>query len=286
MGISTNYGIDPNLTLKAPPAIPQTSEPRPLPSLLRYVDNHLVRSKYMHDKPPDRYARCGVCHYVYNKAPTATVFLPLSPCGCWIHYRCFIWRATRNEANHDCCPLCKTKLYEWEGITAITLATRTGLEMEDVKYLAPQRYTDGDTGQLVYSHLSEYYAECTHIEAVINVQFYTWLHNPSTFADGSPELNKCYYGVLEALDQSSRVKSKWLSWHTQVGYYLYGMLVAIMMRRYLLEKQPGIRNTEAWKAFEEGRLALQGKILGEVGDPAEGVPSDASILANVNSRAV
>lgn len=42
------------------------------------------------------------------------------------------------------------------------------------------------------------------------------------------------------------------------------MLVAIKMRRYLLEEQRGILETEAWAAWEEGCQRLQRRVLEDV----------------------
>ncbi|KAF2681220.1 hypothetical protein K458DRAFT_392012 [Lentithecium fluviatile CBS 122367] len=258
------HNIDPSLTWEARPAIgvkdtqPVTAAAsHPLPNLLRYVDNDLLRRQKRRDLQPDTHAICPVCCH----SQIQTAFMCLSPCGCWVHYRCFIWRASLETRDHDCCPSCNMRLFQWEGITALTLMTRTGLEMEDKEFPTHLRYVDSDTGQFVYSLYSEYVAECSFIEIVIHRNFHQVL------ADRSLDLTLYYYNVLADLDRSRKVRSKWLSWHTALGYYLFGMLVAIKTRRYLLERYEHLQSTLAWKKFEEGRLMLQGKIREQVEAP-------------------
>jgi len=103
-----------------------------------------------------------------------------------------------------------------------------------------------------------------HIEAVIHRHFFHALTLVSPFTDKSPDLTQCYYEVLEDLDKWRRVRSKWLSWSTEEGYFLYGMLVAGKMRRYLGERQGRIIGTEGWRGFLEGMNVLQGKILEKI----------------------
>lgn len=140
--LSTSISFDshePGPTWQAPPTVKvqnPTDDPivssasPPLPSLIRYVDNHLLCDKTLHDNPPDKNATCPICHYVHDKAPIKTTFLPLSPCGCWVHYRCFIWHATRDTLIHDHCPTCNTELFQPEGIIATILTARTSLELQ------------------------------------------------------------------------------------------------------------------------------------------------------------
>jgi hypothetical protein len=146
------------------------------------------------------------------------------------------------------------------------LATRTGFDMQDIPYPKSMWYHDSDTNLQIYSSFSEYYAECIHIELVIHRRFFHALTQESPFADKSPDLTQCYYALLEDLDKWRKVRSKWLSWSTEDGYLLYGMLVAAKMRRYLREKQTYIEGTEGWVKFVKGMTVLQGKILEKVGE--------------------
>jgi hypothetical protein len=254
-----------------------SATPSPLPSLLRYVDNYLSRNKNLHDKPPDPNAKCPICNTIYKRAFVQSIFLPLSPCGCWVHYRCFIWHAAVTTRNREACPVCTTPLFQYEGITATTLAIRTNFELPNEAWPDNQQYRDLDTNHMVRSNYSEYAAECTHIEDVIHRQFFHSLTLVSPYTDRSPHLTNCYYAVMEDLVLHRRVKSRWLEYHTEEGYFLYGMLVGLKMRRYLEEKQTLIVGTEGWKGLLEGLGTLQRKILekvrgqdGDSGEPEKG----------------
>jgi hypothetical protein len=61
--------------------------PPPLPSLLRYVDHDLMQIATLHNSPSEDNATCPVCSKHWNSGST---FLPLHPCGHWMHYRCLI----------------------------------------------------------------------------------------------------------------------------------------------------------------------------------------------------
>lgn len=115
-----------------------TALPRSIPSLLSYVDHDLVQSTASYNHPPHANATCPVCFNQWD-TPTlagglqsaASAFLPLSPCGHWVHYRCLIRLATKiDDDRKDKCVTCGVQLFVWEGITALTLATRTGLEID------------------------------------------------------------------------------------------------------------------------------------------------------------
>jgi hypothetical protein len=235
------------------------------PSLLRYVDGDLMRTAAAHNCPPHPAATCSVCHkqwdapinphqYSSPSAATTSTFLPLLPCGHWIHYRCLVWLATQYHARKDTCYECGIQLFQWEGITALTLATRTGLNMED-----------GYRGGLLkMSDRAEYEHECAKIQSLIHAQFFAHLFKESRHADGSPDLVQCFYDVLDTLQRMSKPQARWLQYNTQTGYLLYGMLVTIKMRKYLLEGHAKIEGTEGWKEFEVGRKTMQDKILAEV----------------------
>jgi hypothetical protein len=243
---------------------PASATPSPLPSLLRYVDNNLSRSKDLHDKPPDPDAKCPMCNTIHHHAFVKSVFLPLSPCDCWVHYRCFIWHVVVNTQNREVCPVCNTLLFNYEGITATTLAIRTNIARPNETWPANQHYRDLDTCQIVRSSYSEYAAECKHIEDVIHRQFFHSLTLTPPYDDRSPDLTKCYYAVMKDLVLHRRIKNGWLEYHTEEGYFLYGMLVGLKMRRCLKEKQTVIVGTEGWTGFLQGMDVLQGRIWQKV----------------------
>ncbi|KAF2255166.1 hypothetical protein BU26DRAFT_388838, partial [Trematosphaeria pertusa] len=240
-----------------------------LPSLLRYVDHDLIRDTSLHNKPPTPDAMCRICGHQHNLAPISTTFLPLTPCGCWIHYRCFIWWVTRVTETRASCPICGIKLAEWDGIGALTLATRTGFDMQDVQFAPYACYTDVDTQFVVNSDSTEYICECQLIEQLIGKHFFHQLHlaqqsQPPKYTDRSPDLTQCYYNVLDELDKMRRPRAKWLRWNTSSGFFLFGMLVAIKMRRWLVQEHGRIVQTDGWKYFIAGWDVLQEKLLEEV----------------------
>lgn len=255
--------IDPNLTdpqaaLSDDAAVAQ----RPLPSLLRYVDNELMLSVANHNNPLDPEAFCTICRLPWETPPinmlqegmgdqktTYTTFLPLSPCGHWVHYRCFISLTTRDRLQHDKCVECGTQLFHWEGITTLTLAARTWLAMEDNGYRSNARLYEED---------------CATMESIIHEKFYVHLALPSPYADRSPDLTRCYNDVFSELQRIELPKARWLKYETQTGLLLWATLVAIKMRRYMMEEHAKIVDAEAWVHFEEGRATLQAKILEEV----------------------
>jgi hypothetical protein len=248
-----------------------SATPHRLPSLLRYVDVELMQSAAHHDQPTHPGACCVICFYksdtpinaleanLGQPAVTST-FLPLSPCNHWVHYRCLIWLASTSDIkSRNKCPQCQTTLFKWDGITALTLATRTGIDMEDSS-------TGGSLvpGSFAVSDKTRYEADCAIIESLIHAQFFQHLNKVSKFADGSPDLVQCFYDVLDALKRMGKPQARWLEYETQTGYLLWGMLVIIKMRRFLVEGHAAIRGTEAWRAFEEGMGTVQGRILAEI----------------------
>jgi hypothetical protein len=239
--------------------------PRVLPSLLRFVDGDLMQTATAHNRPPHPAATCSVCLKQWDApnipheadripAPNTSTFLPLSPCGHWIHYRCLIWRATQDHGQRNKCHECGIQLFQWEGITALTLATRTGLNMGD-------GYRGGLSNM---SDCAEYEYECAKMHSLIHAHFFAHLSKESRHADGSPDLVLCFYDVLDALQRMSKPQARWLQYNTQTGYLLYGMLVTIKMRNYLIDGHTKIEGTDAWKEFEMGRKTMQVKILAEV----------------------
>ncbi|KAF2641757.1 hypothetical protein P280DRAFT_284169 [Massarina eburnea CBS 473.64] len=234
-----------------------------LPSLLRYVDRDLMHARAKHNRPPDEGATCLLCTRAHDGCLEGSTFLPLVPCGCWMHYRCFV-NSTGLQRDHGCCPLCHLPLFEWEGVTVLMLLTRTGLTMQDGHLTPAGNYFDEYTNLSVYSDRTAYETDCAHIWNAIDRQFHVQLARESPFEDWSPNLTQCYYDVLLAVDQASLPRGEWLKWKTHTGFLLFGMLVAIKMRRYLVEVQGKIEGTMAWKDFEHGREVLARKISHEV----------------------
>lgn len=239
--------------LPAAPTAP-TAPPTPLPSLLQYTDTILMRTSHLHNNPPDSIRACTSCRSVWDNAKIPSTFLPLSPCGHWIHYRCLIWLATRDDKHHDKCPACKVVLFEVDGVGALTLAARTNVPMGDRALRLQEGRGRGDDE-------AEYEEQCEMIEGVIRDRFSRELARESGFGDGSPDLVRCFDGVVQEV---GRPGARWLRWSTTTGQLLFCMLVAIKMRRFLLEEQSGVLGTEAWAAWEEGCQRLQRRVLEDV----------------------
>lgn len=252
-----------------PTSRPSSTPPRTIPSLLRFVDHDLMQRAPIHDHPRYSHSSCTICDCPWNTPavlcessdnpsdharPVPITFLPLWPCGHWVHYRCLIWRATQQTDSKDKCPECNVQIFQWEGITTLTLATRTELDMND-----------GSTSS--YTDEKMYEGECATIEALIHSHFFAELARPSKFVDSSPNLIQAYYNTLNALERMKKPAAKWLQYSTQAGYLLFGMFVAIKMRRYLMERHERIQDTEGWREFEEGKKTLQSRILDEVHKP-------------------
>lgn len=246
---------------------PTPGSQHPLPSFLRYVDNDLMLNVADFDNPMDPDATCTICHLPWDTPPInytqasmsdikpmRTTFLPLSPCRHWVHYRCFIALATKNSPQRDKCAECGTQLFQWEGITVLTLATRTGLLMEnnDPKFIA--------------THAKHYEVDCVTIVQTIHEQFFAHLALESPHADGSPDLVQCFNNTLDVLRYQNLPKAKWLKYETNMGQYLWAALVAIKMRRYMMEQHAKIVITEAWDKFEQGWTTLSQRIMKEVRD--------------------
>jgi hypothetical protein len=241
-----------------------------LPSLLRYVDNNLMRNYALHNHPPHPIPLCSICAGVGSmpviptekgNAASSSTFLPLSPCGHWVHYRCFIWLATMNDGRRNKCCVCDTRLFGWDGINALTLAKRTGLKLDDN---TRPSFQHNKFGAFKLIDRMAYEAECATIDSVIHNQFFAHLARPSKHADGSPDLVQCFYDVLEMLSAMEKPKARWLQYTTSTGYLLWGMLVTIKMRRYLAEGHTRIQMTQGWKEFEDGGKALQERIWTDV----------------------
>ncbi|KAF2790557.1 hypothetical protein K505DRAFT_194576, partial [Melanomma pulvis-pyrius CBS 109.77] len=213
------------------------------PCFLRYVDNNLMRTVYEHNNPPALSNICTICKFVYNEAPIDSAYVPLG-CGHWIHYRCLVWNACQKTHYKDSCPTCHAKLFEWDGITVLTVAARTGLEIKDKPWARRGVYYDQENKAIVSSDEDEYVLECAFIERCIATAFSKQLSiDPDTgtrrskFRDGSP-------------NEVGRPRAYWLRWNSYLGYLLYCMLVATKLRRWLQEDQGAIVKTEGWFEFE------------------------------------
>ncbi|KAF2823205.1 hypothetical protein CC86DRAFT_421972 [Ophiobolus disseminans] len=263
-----------NVLVPLLPTATADATPREVPSLLRFVDNTLMQSAPIHNRPRHAHDICSICFRQgveqkivsdngrgssMNVPAVTSTFLPLWPCGHWVHYRCLIWRATRTNAEKDKCPVCNIQLYQWEGITALTLATRTRIDMEDIV-----KVKSADLTPLAHSDEVEFATECATIDSLIHANFFAELANPSQFTDDSPNLIQVFYNVIDALERMEKPAARWLRYFTPLGRLLYGMFVAIKLQRYLVASHAKIQGTEGWVEFEEGAKTLQGKILDEV----------------------
>ncbi|CAI6336160.1 unnamed protein product [Periconia digitata] len=273
-----------------------------LPSLLKYVDSYLMRAHGMFDLPPSPlYTTCRICQRLGHKCPEFSTFLPLTPCGCWVHYRCFIRRACqpfRDLAGYRC-PGCGITLFIWEGITALTLLTRTGLDIPDCNFSDLKKYggliftenvaqagdlnphmmvftdtmleptprhariTDSLTGKMVQSLSASYESDCALIETYISSAFHSNLQQISPYLDGSPDILTCVNTVLLSIKEVLRPRSIWLSFRTLAGELCWTVLVAIKMKRFLLEGHGLICGTLGWKVFECG-LESWTRQIGEI----------------------
>ncbi|KAH6620518.1 hypothetical protein C7974DRAFT_315754, partial [Boeremia exigua] len=233
-----------------------------LPSLLRYVDNILMRNKYRHDHPPPASQTCVSCNVQWDNASTLSTFLPLSPCNHWVHYRCLISLATRNNSLRDKCPMCKTQLFEWDGINALTLATRTSMPMDNEQTTIVHPGTGYRSS--VTSDRIEYEQESLFIDDLINQHFLSQLTRLNTLSDGSPDLVQCFNELFEDIRLMGRPKAKWLMWNTTDGLLLFRILVSVKMHRFLMDGYASIMETEAWVAWEEGCRLLQKSLLESV----------------------
>jgi hypothetical protein len=267
-----------SLAVNSPAGIPSSpGVAKTLPSLLRYVDNDLLRRRSEYNKPPIESINCSSCGKLYFSATIKSTYFPLT-CGCWMHYRCFIGHvvqqnSTLRSPRKDCCPACGTQLFAWEGIVAFTLAERTNVLMPDAKFSALEAYDDPLTSMRVVSDRTAYESDCALISAVVQLRFidlFAPQAPPSPYVDGSPDLAACYYVILAQLDSYRCPRSSWLEYSRtgaqdgSMGFFLFGMLVALKMRGFLNEYHSKIVETEGWADFENAREGLQRRILEDV----------------------
>lgn len=125
-------------------------------------------------------------------------------------------------------------LFVWEGIHALTLAARAGLDMEDGYRRA----------SLTQSDRAEYESECSLIVLVIHAHFFSHQVKASKYDDRSPDMVQCFYDVLDALERMKKPQARWLHYSTQTGYLMFSMLVTIEIRRYLVEAHARIEETD------------------------------------------
>ena len=182
----------------------------------------------------------------------------------------------------------------------LTLAARTEIEMQN-EYVA-SAYRDVDTGVDVFFDGDEYVSDCAFVEIIIRKHYnlhmsraqnatstspskqHSFLsHTPAPTptnananedpelqqtrpnpSDNSPNLVQIFYDVLDELVKVGRPRGKWLRWDTAIGYLLFGMLVSIKMKAFVEEWKSEVVGTLGWRQFEDGRRALQERILGEV----------------------
>ncbi|KAF2020361.1 hypothetical protein BU24DRAFT_316530, partial [Aaosphaeria arxii CBS 175.79] len=232
-----------------------------LDPLLKYVDNLLMQNLQLHDKPFLAEA-CPVCKCTSDFTHDHSTFLPLSPCGHWIHYNCFVWHCTRLDPSRSQCPVCSTGLYHWDGINALTLATRTSIEMEMGALCFP--YYDQYLNLPIYNDRNEYEADCTVIEAEIQRAYATWVFQIIDPRDGSPNLIAVLHAALRFIRETGRPKSKWLSWDTCLGYLLFTTLVCIKLKRVMKETHFLVVDSHGWADLDQEMRALQARILAEI----------------------
>jgi hypothetical protein len=137
---------------------------------------------------------------------------------------------------------------------ALTLAARTRVPMGDRALRVGEGRGDG----------AEYAEECGVVEGVMQAVFYKELARGSGFRDGSPDLVRWFDGVIDEIRLKGLPRARWLCWSTGTGSLLFSLLVAVKMRRFLLEEKRGIVQTEAWRAWEEGCRRLQRRVFQHV----------------------
>jgi hypothetical protein len=151
--------------------------------------------------------------------------------------------------------------------------------MENTTLPRTSHYTDPETQVFIADSVTVYVSDCTFITNAIAHEFNAHLEFTSPYEDGSPDLTACCMKVLDECMVAGRPRAEWLKWESQTGLYLFCALVAIKMRAWLEQTQPGILSTMAWEAFELGRGALREKILDEVAkDEGEGVGRRCDVI--------
>lgn len=124
-------------------------------------------------------------------------------------------------------------------------------------------------GSLPFASLSAAYtSDCDLIERYITSMLSAHLASPSPgYVDGSPNLVFVAEDVMRLLREVRRPQSAWLRCRTRVGELCWAVLVAVKVRRMVLEKAEWVRGLMGWVEFEK---AVKG--LGdEIGRESRGV---------------
>jgi hypothetical protein len=142
------------------------------------------------------------------------------------------------------------------GITALTLAARTGINMENHSTIGTLASTS-----FAGSHSAWYEADCAVIESIIHTQC---LGMESKYVDFSPDLVQRFFVVLNTLESMGKPSAPWLKFETRMGSLLWVMLVTIKIRRHLIAEHGAIQGTEGLRRSDEWGATLQNIILEEV----------------------
>ncbi|KAH7119893.1 hypothetical protein B0J11DRAFT_570304 [Dendryphion nanum] len=255
-----------------------------LPPFMTYVDKHLASGHAFHGRPPHPDMKCPICNDTASGPPIHSIFLPLSPCGHWVHFYCFVWHVARMyQPTRDKCPACMTQLFLWDGINVLTIAARVNMEMEQRDFSRP--YLDQSLLRVIKNDRQEYEADCEVIERFILRQFNNWLiqnpdgkYNANSSSrkqkqlavpngnpeDGSPNLVKFMQNVMAELRTTTRPFSQWLKWETMSGFLLFSELVSIKIERWARDNYIGCEGTQGWNQFQECRKSAQRQLLMEI----------------------
>lgn len=244
--------------------------PSQLSNMLRYVNHDLLQDPTNSKSPPHPGASCPLCFDMWDaplRAPTANTGNATLPvfvrvvCGHWIHYKCLITAATKMDYHSNKCAQCGTRLFEWEGITALTLATRHEITMANYSHdgvlQAPSHLCKG-TDQAEYEH------ECEEIESNIEAQIVVALKQQSTYPDRSPDMVRCFLEILNVLQRMQKPNARWMQYSTSTGFSLYALLVFIKLRGQLTMGHLHVVGTMGWAEFETAGRLLSERIWAEV----------------------
>ena len=119
---------------------------------------------------------------------------------------------------------------------------------------------------MLTSDSDEYVSECNFIEITILKVFNQHANGDAQgkLVDGSVNVLQIYYDVFACLEKAGRPRAKWLRWKTQLGWLLFGMLLATKLKRWIREQRAEVVGSEGWKGFEVAWGNLQAKILESV----------------------
>ncbi|KAF2110385.1 hypothetical protein BDV96DRAFT_201388 [Lophiotrema nucula] len=285
----------------APPQQPLPFAKAPLPTLPRYVDHILKKFRSSYNNPPYGFEFCPVCDCQFTPELIEQVgdYIPLT-CSHWVHYRCWLHHVSRSYPQHDSCPVCNERLFQWEGLTANMICARENIDME-TSQLAGAGYIDQATKQPVNDEHDQYANDCAFIEGVLarffdsealrllnarpNAPPLSVAHSlpPQNVAtiyltteltrqqrienehpnptDSSPNLTKVLIDSINYILNQNCPRSRLLSYESDLGSVLFAHLVWIKFERWLFENTWDIvRNTEGWWKFKEHGLRMQSKM--------------------------